>query len=138
MVAMETIRFSEAQERLEELIEVGKEVIKKNKQRLNDLKPGEEETSPDEEEVKEELKIDVEKHLEEPEISLKNTDPNAIINNPFTGEIDEESVTPSPVKSKKMKQMKGRAVSLGGNRISDPKGQLHHFEQFAKLVQIEE
>lgn len=57
-------------------------------------------------------KIDVEDHLEEPQIKIDQKNKEMFVNNPFTGEEDEESITPSPMKQKKIAQMKTRACSL--------------------------
>ncbi len=66
------------------------------------------------EELKEDLKINVDDHIKEgQELKLENTDPKALLNNPFTGEIDEESHTPGIIKQKRLAQLKGRAFSCG-------------------------
>ena len=65
--------------------------------------------------------------------------PQAMVNNPFTGEMDEESVTPSPEKLKRFSQMQSLQVStkpLIGPTTDEI--QLRGFDKFVKLVQLEE
>lgn len=84
--------------------------------------------------MKEELKIDYEKHMhEEGALNPDNVDGRHLINNPF--EIDPESMTPDREKNYKLSQIqsKPRSVSLiQGSNYKKSKNDM--LTKFAKLV----
>lgn len=104
MLCFETIQFSEAKENLAKLTAENQRLRVSAKQESISPKRSERE---ERKEISEELKIDLEQHMEEGEMAVSGADPEALINNPFTGEADEELYTPSPMKAKKLSQLEG-------------------------------
>ena len=136
MVCLETINFSEAEERLEELKEASKQMEWENQNRENqnnEIYDGVD--SPQKNRLKEEIKINLEEHMKE-NTGLDNIDHDSIINNPFTGDEDNEGKTPSEEKDKKMK---GYSSSYEPSSATQRKrDQFKKIGKFAKLIQIEE
>ena len=138
MICFETIQFSEALWKYEQLRNISNEVYLRNQQRKNmeyevvDNEMPEEEFQNRLSTPQEELKINVEEHLNE-NLEIENTNPHHLENNPFI--YGEERETPDQFKQKKLAKYttKQKANPSSNKKHNDVK-----MMKFARMVQLEE
>jgi len=90
MVCLETIKFSEAQENIEILFEASKRIQKEHAQRENmEAEIDDSTMSPERKIINDNIKVNADDFIEE-DTELPNVNHKALVNNPFTGNEDDE------------------------------------------------